>query len=211
MIALPWLMLELTGSKSLTSLVAMAAYLPAVLFGLVSGVLVDRYNRKWIMIFSDILRSLLVAIVPLALIFDFITPLLIGVITFLLATFATFFYPARDSLIPHIITPEELPGANSAISISGQMSHLLGPLFAGVGISILGLTHLFTADAVSFLFSIIFISLIVSPRSKMETQEHPSQLQGIREGLRYVRNKQGLLVLLILTSINNIFIRNFVI
>ena len=60
MIALPWLMLELTGSKSLTSHVAMGAYLPAVLFGLVAGVLVDRYNRKWIMIFSDILRALLV-------------------------------------------------------------------------------------------------------------------------------------------------------
>ena len=60
----------------------MAAYIPAVLFGLFAGVLIDRYNRKGIMIFSDILRSLLVAIVPLALIFDFITPMLIGVITF---------------------------------------------------------------------------------------------------------------------------------
>ena len=159
MIALPWLMLELTGSKSLTSYVAMAAYLPAVLFGLVAGVLIDRYNRKWIMIFSDILRSLLVAIVPLALIFDFITPMLIGTITFLLATFSTFFYPARDSLIPHIVSPEELPAANSAISISGQMSHLLGPLFAGLGISVFGITHLFTADAISFLFSIMLANL----------------------------------------------------
>ena len=158
MIALPWLMLELTGSKSLTSYIAMAAYLPAVLFGLIAGVLIDRYNRKWIMIFSDILRSLLVAIVPLALIFDFITPILIGVITFLLATFSTFFYPARDSLIPYIVTPEELPAANSAISISGQMAHLLGPLLAGLGISIIGLKHLFTADAISFIFSIIFKS-----------------------------------------------------
>ena len=152
MIALPWLMLELTGSIILTSYVAMVAYLPAVLFGLVAGVSVDRYNRKWIMIFSDILRALLVAMVPLALIFDFITPMLIGIITFLLATFSTFFYPARDSFIPHIVSAAELPAANSAISISGQMSHLMGPLFAGLGISLFGLTHLFTADAVSFLF-----------------------------------------------------------
>ena len=146
-------------SKSLPSWVAMGAYLPAMLFGLVAGVLVDRYNRKWIMIFSDILRSLLVVIIPLALIFDFITPMLIGTITFLLATFSTFFYPARDSLIPHIVSPEELPAANSAISISGQMSHLLGPLFAGLGISVFGITHLFTADAISFLFSIMLANL----------------------------------------------------
>ena len=77
MIALPWLMLDITGSKSLTSLVSMSAYLPAVLFGLFAGVLVDRYNRKWIMIYSDILRALLVAIIPLSLIYGFISPLLI--------------------------------------------------------------------------------------------------------------------------------------
>ena len=46
MIALPWLMLELTGSKSLTSFVATSAYLPAVFFGLIAGVVVDRYDRK---------------------------------------------------------------------------------------------------------------------------------------------------------------------
>ena len=145
MIALPWLMLDITGSKSLTSLVSMSAYLPAVLFGLFAGVVVDRYNRKWIMIYSDILRALLVAVIPLSLIYGFISPLLIGAITFSLSTFSAFFYPARDSLIPHIVTAEELPAANSAISVSGQMSHLLGPLFAGVGISIFGLRHLFTA------------------------------------------------------------------
>ena len=206
MIALPWLMLELTGSISLTSHVAMLAYLPAVLFGLVAGVIIDRYNRKWIMIFSDILRSLLVAIIPFALIFDFITPLLIGVITFLLASFATFFYPARDSLIPHIVSPEELPAANSAISISGQMSHLMGPLFAGLGISVFGLTHLFTADAISFLFSIILISFIVISSKTNKHCKHPTKLQGILDGLQYVHAHKGLRLLLLLTFINNIFI-----
>ncbi|SVC72432.1 uncharacterized protein METZ01_LOCUS325286, partial [marine metagenome] len=160
MIALPWLMLELTGSNSLTSLVTASAYLPSVLFGLIAGVIIDKYDRKRIMIISDIARALLVTVIPIAIIFNFITPLLIGCVTFLLSSFATFFYPARDSLIPHITNPEELPSANSAITISGQMAHLFGPLFAGIGISIFGLTHLFTADAVSFLFSILFIGLI---------------------------------------------------
>ena len=206
MIALPWLMLELTGNKSLTSYIAMSAYLPIVLFGLVAGVIVDRYNRKWIMIFSDVLRAMLVSIVPLALIFDFITPMLIGVITFLLATFTTFFYPARDSLIPHIVTPEELPAANSAISISGQMSHLLGPLFAGLGISVFGLTHLFTANGISFLFSIIMISFIVIPSNKNRNYKHSTKLQGIIDGLKYIHVHKELRLLLLLTFINNIFI-----
>ncbi|HCI15194.1 MAG TPA: MFS transporter [Candidatus Marinimicrobia bacterium] len=206
MIALPWLMLDITGSKSLTSLVSMSAYLPAVLFGLFAGVVVDRYNRKWIMIYSDTLRALLVAVIPLSLIYGFISPLLIGTITFSLATFSAFFYPARDSLIPHIVTAEELPAANSAISVSGQMSHLLGPLFAGIGISIFGLRHLFTADAISFLFSILLISLIVGPARKLTIEKHPPKWQGIVEGLTYVNSHKGLRILLILTFVNNIFI-----
>ena len=206
MIALPWLMLDITGSKSLTSLVSMSAYLPAVLFGLFAGVVVDRYNRKWIMIYSDILRALLVAVIPLSLIYGFISPLLIGVITFSLSTFSVFFYPARDSLIPHIVTAEELPAANSSISVSGQMSHLLGPLFAGIGISIFGFRHLFTADAISFLFSILLISLIVGPARKLTIEKHPPKWQGIMEGLTYVNSHKGLRLLLILTFVNNIFI-----
>jgi len=206
MIALPWLMLDITGSKSLTSLVSMSAYLPAVLFGLFAGVVVDRYNRKWIMIYSDTLRALLVSVIPLALIYGFISPLLIGIITFSLSTFSAFFYPARDSLIPHIVTAEELPAANSAISVSGQMSHLLGPLFAGIGISIFGLRHLFTADAISFLFSILLISLIVCPARKVTIEKHPPKWQGILEGLTYVNSHKGLRILLFLTFVNNIFI-----
>ena len=206
MIALPWLMLDITGSKSLTSLVSMSAYFPAVLFSLFAGVVVDRYNRKWIMIYSDILRALLVAVIPLSLIYGFISPLLIGAITFSLSTFSAFFYPARDSLIPHIVTAEELPAANSAISVSGQMSHLLGPLFAGIGISIFGLRHLFTADAISFLFSILLISLIVGPARKLTIEKHPPKWQGIVEGLTYVNSHKGLRLLLILTFVNNIFI-----
>jgi MFS family permease len=122
------------------------------------------------------------------------------------ATFSTFFYPARDSLIPHIVTAEELSGANSAISISGQMSHLLGPLFAGIGISIFGLRHLFTADAISFLFSILFISLIIDPARKLAIKKHPPKWQGIIEGLTYVKSNKGLRLLLILTFVNNLFI-----
>ena len=206
MIALPWLLLDLTGSKSLTSLVTISAYLPAILFGLTAGVIVDRYDKTMIMIYSDLFRAMLVLIIPVAIIFDFITPVLVGCTTFLLSSFATFFHPARDSLIPHITTPEELPSANSAITISGQMSHLLGPLFAGMGISIFGFTHLFTADAVSFLFSLLAISLITTTYRRKTTGPSSSQWKGIIEGLSYVYRNKGLRILLLLTFINNIFI-----
>ena len=82
----------------------------------------------------------------------------------------------------------------------------MGPLFAGLGISLFGLTHLFTADAISFLFSIILISFIVTPTKKNSNYKHPTKLYSIIEGLRYVHSQKGLLLLLLLTFINNIFI-----
>ena len=83
-IALPWMMLEMTGSKSLTAMIAMSAYLPALIFGLYAGVVVDKYNRKRVMIVSDMGRAFLVSIIPFSIIYGFATPLLIGIITFLL-------------------------------------------------------------------------------------------------------------------------------
>ena len=71
-IALPWLIFEMTDSKIQTALVTTSAYLPALIFGLFSGIIVDRYSRKGIMICSDIIRFLLVMIIPLAMIFDFL-------------------------------------------------------------------------------------------------------------------------------------------
>ena len=205
-IALPWLILDMTGSKMQTALVLINAYLPALIFGLSAGVLVDKYNRKNIMIISDVIRFLLVAFIPLAIILEFATPLLLGLITFGLSAFATLFYPARDSLIPEIVNSEELYSANSAITISGQMSHLLGPLFAGIGVVIFGLTHLFTANAISFLFSIIFISLIIIPRNQDVIRSSISQKEGLREAFYYMRTEKNITTLLILTFINNIFI-----
>ena len=210
-IAIAWLLLDMTGSSSSTGWVLMSAYLPALIFGLFAGVLVDRYNRKGIMIISDVMRAILVAIVPMALIFDFVSPLLIGIATFFLATFATLFYPARDSLIPHITDSEDLPTANSAISVSGQMSHLLGPLFAGIGLSIFGITHLFTADALSFLFSILMISLIAIPvndrsNQELETKKIVSLVENLKEGFQYMITAKGIMTLLFLTFINNMLI-----
>jgi hypothetical protein len=157
------------------------------------------------MIVSDLLRAVTVIIIPIILIYGYATPLFIGCLTFALSTFGTPFYPARDSLIPHLVTEKDLPAANSAIAVSGQMSHLLGPLFAGIGITIFGLTHLFTIDAITFLFSMLMISLISSPKNG-NYKYRDNYITSIKNGITYLKAQKGLSILLILTMINNIFI-----
>ncbi len=206
-ISLPWLILELTGSKTSTSLVAVSAYLPAVLFSLMAGVIGDRFDRRGVMIFSDGARMLFVGLLAAYLLTGGIEPIIIGIIAFTVSSFGTLFYPARDALIPSLVKPEQLSSTNAFISTSGQLAHLSGPVLAGALFAWLGLNHLFTFDALSFSVSMICIALISKKHiTSRQEKEHATHLYQLKEGLQFVRKKGALAGLLTLTAVNNLFI-----
>ncbi len=99
-LALIWLILDLTGSTIITGLVAMSAYLPAMLFGLLGGVFADKYNRLTIMHVANISQSLTVMIIPLTLYYGTADALLIGILAFFRSSFGTMFPPALYAFIP---------------------------------------------------------------------------------------------------------------
>ena len=207
-IALPWLVLELTGSKTTTSLVALSAYLPAVLFSLFAGVVADRFNRRGVMILSDIVRMALVFSLVGYLLSGGSNPLVLGAIVFMVATFATLFYPARDALIPDLVDPADLTTTNAFMSTSGQFAHMAGPALAGFLAAWVGLTHLFTIDALSFGASVVALVFLTAPRHISQTGRsdkatHLSELMG---GLRFVWRERPLGLLIMLTALNNLFI-----
>ena len=206
-ISLPWLILELTGSKTSTSLVAVSVYLPAVLFSLMAGVIGDRFDRRGVMIFSDGARMLFVGSLVAYLLNGGINPLIIGTFAFTVSTFGTLFYPARDALIPSLVKPEQLTSTNAFISTSGQLAHLSGPVLAGALFAWVGLNHLFTIDAVSFSVSMICIALISKKHITIQQEKEPAtHIHQLREGLQFVRKKGDLAGLITLTAVNNLFI-----
>ncbi len=99
-IALPWLVLELTGSKTTTSLIALTAYLPAVFFSLIAGVVADRFNRRGVMIFSDAVRMGLILVLVAYLLAGGAQPVVIGAIAFLVASFSTLVLPGPGCYDP---------------------------------------------------------------------------------------------------------------
>ncbi|MFQ6673659.1 MAG: MFS transporter [Fidelibacterota bacterium] len=206
-IALPWLILELTGSKTTTSLVAVSAYLPAVMFSLPAGVLADRFDRRHSMIFSDAARMILLGALVAFLLTGGTSPAVIGIITFAVATSATLFYPARDALIPSLVRPGQLGAANAFISTSGQLAHLAGPVLAASLVALVGMTHLFTIDALSFAASMMTLALIsVAVSRPSRVQGKPEHLRDLQDGVHFVFQKRSLGLLLILTAVNNLFI-----
>ncbi|MFQ5583220.1 MAG: MFS transporter [Calditrichia bacterium] len=211
-IGLLWIMLELTGSNAATGLVAMAGYLPTLLFGLYAGALADRFNRRRLMMFADMVRVAMVFLIPLLYFTGGLTGLLLGIFTFLIAIFNSLFLPARDSLVPRITGGQQLRQANSLIQTSWQFSLLLGPALAGLLIPLLGIIHLFNFDALTFLISFIFIYKIkTTPRESLRRvlsvpQQFRQSFKDVLDGLIYARKDKIIWVLLLITAVDNLFI-----
>ena len=135
-------------------------------------------------------------------------PFLIGTLAFAVASFASLFYPARDALIPSLVSKDRLTAANAFISTSGQFAHLAGPVMAGLLVAWVGLIHLFTIDAVTFGVSMVCIALITTSKKRHPVgNSRPSHLADLIAGLKHVtRENRTMGLLLLLTAINNIFI-----
>lgn len=212
-IGLLWLMLEISGSKSATGLVAMSGYLPTLLFGMFGGALADRFNRRHLMLLADAARGMLVLLIPLLYFMNGLNGLVLGIFTFVLAMFNTIFNPARDATIINLVNREKLLQANSLIQTSWQFALLLGPAVAGLIIPLVGVVHLFNIDALTFFLSFYLISRIRLPH-KSDLREttasltvHFSQsLRDISEALRYARRDPRIWALLLVTAVDNIFI-----
>jgi MFS transporter, DHA3 family, macrolide efflux protein len=205
-IALFWLVLDITGSSTTTGLIAMAAFLPAMVFGLYAGVIADKYNRKLIMIFSNLSQALTVIVIPIILYFDYSNMLLIGILAFVRASFSTFFPPALNALVPMITSKDRLVKVNSILATSSQLAYLIGPLAAGLILSIVSIQYLFVIDSTSFIIAILILLFIIPPAKLKISDEQISSIKVIFSGIKYVKKHKPLGILFILTIINNFFI-----
>jgi MFS family permease len=186
---------ELTGSTVALAIMAIAEAVPAFTVGLVAGVYVDRWDRRRVMLASDLLRA------GIVLSFAFVqTPELLPlmyVLGFAQASVATFFRPARGALLPHIVPKEGLPAANSLAQASMVIGGVIGAGIAGLiftafGTGILG----FALDAGTFIVSFAFI-LTISPAAgridrAADVAERSTRnvMQSLGEGLSIIRRSR---------------------
>lgn len=157
---------NVTGSALNVGLVLMVTAIPTLFVGLFAGVFVDRFDRKKILLASDLLRGVFVLLIPIAIIGlgnEAGIPVMYGLL-FLSATVRTFFDPAWESILPEIASEEELTQANSFLSISSFGSTAVGFALAGLlaGIDI----HLpFFIDSATFMFSFLLVLLVRVPKN----------------------------------------------
>ena len=126
-IALAWWVLEKTGSAAIMGTVQIFSTVPMLVFLLIGGVAVDRFNRARLMLASDLLRGIVVAVVAglavsrqLEVWHIFLASTIFGIVD-------AFFQPAYTSIVPDLTPREALPSANSLTSLSGQAAGIVGP------------------------------------------------------------------------------------
>jgi CRP-like cAMP-binding protein/sugar phosphate permease len=172
---------RLTGSAMSVGLMLMATAAPSLLVGLFAGVFVDRYDRRKIMFAADILRAILIVLIPVLIPLNVIW---LYVIVMLTSSISQFFDPALESVMPEVATDEELAAANSMMAISSFGSTAVGFAAAGLIAAMANINWAFYLDAASFLFSGACVFLIRIPPVQVEEDTSAGLvIKNLRAGL----------------------------
>ena len=172
------------------------ATLPNLFLSPFAGTFVDRWDRKEVLIVSDILRAAIVLLIPLAVI---VNTLLVYPLVFLVTTISIFFRPARVAVLPQIVDDDELVTANSAMWIGETVADVVGFTVAGLLVAVLGaaLPLAFWLDAATYLASaVLMASLVLRPAAPRDESEADGGVAGffreMQEGWVFLRSEPSL-------------------
>ena len=181
-----------------------------VLFSLVAGVLVDRYERRKLMVLADLARAAaLVALAFSLFLIGFNLPIILAV-AFILGTFTTLFQPAERALTPEVVGSDQLATANALVQSTNSIIQSASNSAGGLIYEFLGVTVAISLNAGTFFLSALLIvgisGVAVSARPKAAGSKRPSIWQDAREGLGYIRRNRGLLELTLSSGAANFFL-----
>jgi predicted MFS family arabinose efflux permease len=156
----PLLILALTGSPAAAGVAGALAHLPYLLFSLPAGALIDRWDRKRVMILCDLGRALTVLSVPLAMWLDVLTLWQLYAAAFVEGTLFVFFNIAEVAALPRVVPTHHLPQAAAQNEAAFSAAHIVGPSFGTALYQGLGRAAPFIADAISYVVSCVTLLLI---------------------------------------------------
>jgi CRP-like cAMP-binding protein/sugar phosphate permease len=190
------LVFRVTDSALSVGLMLMATAAPSLLVGLVAGVFVDRFDRKRIMVAADLIRAVLVLLVPVLVPINIVW---LYVIVMLTSAVGQFFNPAHSSVLPEVASDEELAAANSFMAISSFGSTAVGFAASGLIASQFPIEWAFYLDGLTFLISGLCILFIQIEPLEVEGRTNVSMVLGnLRSGAKFLFDEPVLRSLLLI-------------
>ncbi|HET9999403.1 MAG TPA: MFS transporter [Ktedonobacteraceae bacterium] len=196
-LAFPLLVLAVTHSPAQAGFAAALRALPATLFSLFAGVLVDRWNRKWAMLVCDSGRALSLASIPIAYALGHLTIAQLYITAFLEGSLLILFDLAKTAAVSQVVTREQLSTAIAQDEFVEGTTSLFGPSLSGA-LYTLGAMFPFITDAISYLISIVTLLLIRTPFQLERKSVRRNVLAEIREGISWVWHQPFILTMTLL-------------
>lgn len=156
-VAMPLLVLELTGSAFLTALVAAIEVVPYLLFGLLAGALADRVDRKRLMLICQLVAALSLVSIPAASVAGSLTVVQVLVVAAVVATCFVWFDAASFGALPALVGRERVVAANSAVFTSATLVEVSFPAVAGLLIATIGPALALGGHALSYLLAAVLL------------------------------------------------------
>lgn len=203
-VALLWFVYTLTGSALKMTIVGLIQTIPPLLFGPMIGVYLDRLPKKTVMIWVDMIRTIMTFLIPALYALDLLSLGGLYVLIFLTSIVSTIFGPALVSAVPRLVRPAELMTANALIQGTNNIGLLLGPAISGVLIAIMGAENVLYVNSATFLvsaFCLMPMRLHEAWRSAADGGGAPvSVLEDLKVGFRFVFGSQSVIFLLVILS-----------
>jgi len=200
-VALLWLVYELTGSALMIAMVGLLQTVPPLVFGPIIGVYLDRLRKKTVMVWVDLIRTVLTLLIPALYGLGILRLEGLFILIFLTSTVSTVFGPALVSAVPLLVRRCELISANALIQGTNNIGILLGPAFSGILIALIGAQHVLYVNAATFLISAL---CLIPIRSNETVPQNPktsgSVLSDLSVGFRFVFGDRSTVFLLVIIS-----------
>ncbi len=187
----------------------MARFIPPMLVSPLAGVIVDRFDRKRLMIASDLLRGSVVLLFLLA-VGNPDRVWLIYVLSMAQFTLSAVFQPAQSSMIPNLVPPEQLVIANTLMSVTWSVMLAVGAVIGGLVGALFGIEVALLIDAATFLLAALLVVPITGYKGKAKAADAPGPEPGNRtfaEGIRFLRRTPGVAAVLMVkfgSSLGNV-------
>ncbi len=211
-IALAWLALQLTGSGLALGTVLMVAAVPRIAFMLVGGASSDRMSPRTLMIVSNVVRGVTVAVLATLVLSGHAALWQLYLLAVVFGIADAFFMPAINTILPMLVADDGLPAANGLMQVAQQLTGLIGPAIAGVAVALVGTGVAFTIDAGSFAVSTLTALALAGGRRTPAAVDgsagagapaQPAILTSIREGLAHAWRDPAIRSLVLITAAIN--------
>lgn len=207
-LAFPLLILALTGSPATAGFAGALRALPYLVFSLPAGALIDRWDRKRVMILCDSGRALSMISIPIALALGHLSILQIYGVSLIEGTLFVFFNLAEVACLPRVVTKEQLPAASAQHEVSFGITSLVGPSIGGALYSAARMLP-FLGDAISYAASVGSLFLIRTKFQQERVATRHNIWVDIREGLVWLWKQPLIRFMAILTGGYNLILSGY--